>query len=176
MNGPIQIEDRKGTARNWFETLQARLIGVIEDLERECPGPFAETREPGRFELTPWTRTDHGGAPGGGGRMAMLHGRVFEKMGAHASTVYGTFAPEFAKQIPGADADPRFWASGISVMAVSATTMGRPRARISDTPITRWPGLSSMTRRISSSAIEKLRVTPVTMASASPRATIAAAK
>ena len=117
MNPPIAIEDRKAAARNWFEALQARLIGVIEDLERECPGPFAETRGPGRFELTPWTRTDHGGAPGGGGRMAMLHGRVFEKMGAHASTVYGTFAPEFAKQIPGADADPRFWASGISVIA-----------------------------------------------------------
>ncbi|MFZ1965288.1 MAG: oxygen-dependent coproporphyrinogen oxidase, partial [Roseiarcus sp.] len=67
--------------------------------------------------LEPWRRVDHAGAPGGGGRMAMLRGRLFEKMAAHASTVYGTFPPEFAAQIPGAEADPRFWASGISAIA-----------------------------------------------------------
>ena len=117
MSPSSDIERRKQSARQWFEALQARLIAVIEDLERECPGPFGDRDEPGRFVLTPWSRTDHGGGPGGGGRMAMLHGRLFEKMGAHVSAVHGAFAPEFARQIPGADSDPRFWASGLSVIA-----------------------------------------------------------
>ena len=113
------MEQRKSEASAWFEGLQLRLLAAMEALEQECPGPFAAEapREPGKFELKPWSRSDHSGAPGGGGRMAILRGRVFEKMGAHASTVFGTFAPEFAKQIPGAEADPRFWASGLSVIA-----------------------------------------------------------
>jgi coproporphyrinogen III oxidase len=110
-------ERRKAAARAWFEALQERLIGAMEALERDCPGPFAiPGAQPGAFERKPWERTDSNGGPGGGGRMATLRGRVFEKMGVHTSTVFGTFAPEFAKQIPGAEADPRFWASGISVI------------------------------------------------------------
>ena len=67
--------------------------------------------------LEPWERTDASGAPGGGGRMAMLRGRLFEKMGVHFSLVHGAFPTEFASQIPGADKDPRFWAAGVSVIA-----------------------------------------------------------
>jgi coproporphyrinogen III oxidase len=118
MNQTPALELRKIEARHWFEALQQELIDAVESLERDCPGPYADVAaQPGRFEIKPWARTDHSGEPGGGGRMAMLRGRVFEKIGVHSSTVFGTFAPEFAKQIPGADTDPRFWASGISVIA-----------------------------------------------------------
>ena len=112
------LDDRKARASAWFEALQQRIMDALETLEAEYPGPFAhEARQPGKFTTKLWSRTDHTGEPGGGGRMGMIHGRVFEKAGVHTSTVFGTFAPEFAKQIPGADVDPRFWASGISLIA-----------------------------------------------------------
>ena len=113
------IEARKALARNWFEDLQSQIIAAFEALERDATGPFAPSAGAGagKFARKTWSRMDHSGAPGGGGAMAMLHGRVFEKAGVHASTVFGSFAPEFAKQIPGADEDPRFWASGISLIA-----------------------------------------------------------
>jgi coproporphyrinogen III oxidase len=114
---PDQLDARKEAAQKWFESLQLRICAAFEALEDEAPGPFAETATPGRFELTPWERQNHDGAPGGGGRMGMIHGRVFEKAGVHCSTVFGTFQPEFAKQIPGAAEDPRFFATGISLIA-----------------------------------------------------------
>ncbi len=115
---PPDHEAHKLAARAWFESLQAQLIAAFETLEDEGPAGSAEAPvAPGRFQRKPWVRTDHTGVPGGGGTMAMLHGRVFEKAGIHASTVYGSFAPEFAKQMPGASDDPRFWASGISLIA-----------------------------------------------------------
>ena len=117
MDAEARLEERKNRARAWFEELQGRILAGFEEIERDCPGPYdPQADEPGVAVRTPWQRTNHDGAPGGGGTMAILKGRVFEKAGVHVSTVFGTFAPEFAKQIPGAAEDPRFWASGISLI------------------------------------------------------------
>jgi len=111
-----QLEARKERARTWFERLRDDICSAFEELERDAPNQRYQST-PAPFVRTPWTRTDHTGAPGGGGVMAMLRGRLFEKAGVHASTVFGEFAPEFRKEIPGAQDDPRFWASGISLIA-----------------------------------------------------------
>jgi coproporphyrinogen III oxidase len=113
-----QLEDWKARARGWFERLREELCGAFEALECALPqsAPLAE-RPAGRFQRTAWTRVDHRGGPGGGGETALMAGRVFEKVGVHVSTVFGEFAPEFRKDIPGTEADSRFWASGISVIA-----------------------------------------------------------
>ena len=112
------FEAGKAVARTWFESLRDSVCAAIERVDDAAEGLALYKGDPaGRFTRTPWTRAEVDGGEGGGGVMALMSGRVFEKVGCHTSTVHGAFPKEFASQIPGADRDPRFWVSGISFIA-----------------------------------------------------------
>jgi coproporphyrinogen III oxidase len=104
------LDDQQQAAQDWFEALRTRICDEFEAIEREA-GSDA------RFEFIPWDRTDDDGTPGGGGVRGQMAGTIFEKVGVNVSTVGGQFSKEFAQQIPGAEEDPSFFATGISLVA-----------------------------------------------------------
>jgi len=104
------LDDEQAAARTWFEQLRDAICAEFEAIE-------AEAGSAARFVFTPWERADPSGAPGGGGVRGLMKGRVFEKVGVNVSTVGGRFEGEFAKSIHGAAEDPRFFATGISLVA-----------------------------------------------------------
>ncbi|AJP70908.1 oxygen-dependent coproporphyrinogen oxidase [Sphingomonas hengshuiensis] len=107
---PQQLDPQQAAARAWFEELRDLICAEFESIEHDA-GSNA------RFDYLAWDRTDPSGAPGGGGVRGVMKGQVFEKVGVNVSTVGGTFEGDFGKTIHGADQDPSFFATGISLVA-----------------------------------------------------------
>jgi coproporphyrinogen III oxidase len=106
----LELDDQQQATRDWFESLRDRICAAFEGIEREAGSDAS-------FSYIPWDRTDTSGEPGGGGVRGQMAGKIFEKVGVNVSTVGGQFSPEFARSIPGADEDPHFFATGVSLVA-----------------------------------------------------------
>jgi coproporphyrinogen III oxidase len=116
MTASDTAENRKARASVWFTELRNQICGALEGLEQEYAGSLRDLPA-GRFVRKEWERPSEKETDGGGGTMSLMRGRVFEKVGANVSAVHGSFSPQFAKEIPGAEDDPAYWASGISFVA-----------------------------------------------------------
>ena len=104
------MEDQRKITANWFESLRDKICLAFEDIEKEFA--LDKNMEAGSFKRKNWKREG-----GGGGVMSLMHGNVFEKVGVNVSTVHGEFSETMRKQIPGAEQDPKFFATGISLVA-----------------------------------------------------------
>ncbi|QMW24046.1 oxygen-dependent coproporphyrinogen oxidase [Sandaracinobacteroides saxicola] len=119
------LDEQQAAAEAWFRSLRDRICAAFEAIEDDAGEDEAHAvpllpnapAAPGRFVRTAWDRANPDGSPGGGGVMGVMKGRVFEKVGVNISTVHGEFSPEFAKNMNGAEEDPRFFATGISLVA-----------------------------------------------------------
>lgn len=134
----IHLEEKKQHAFGWFRELRDRICAEFEKIETELTGSDLPA---GKFQQTPWERPE-----GGSGEISLMKGRVFEKVGVNISTVHGTFSEQFRKEIPGAEANPNFWASGISLVAhlcspkVPAAHMNTRMICVGEGPARLWFG------------------------------------
>ena len=102
------LQGKKELASSWFKELRDKICNSFEEVENNK----INKKQKIIFDQKKWKRNG-----GGGGIMSIMHGNVFEKVGVNISTVHGKFSKEFRQQIPGAENNGLFWASGISVVS-----------------------------------------------------------